>query len=76
MSGSGEQSLINMRDLALKTQASEGEKVTYGRTDEYLEPIAGVLENVLTSGAVPEILDEVETLAKCLTAKSSSCFYL
>ena len=41
-----------------------------------MEPIAGVLENVLTSGAVPEILEEVETLAKCLTAKSSSCFYL
>ena len=35
-----------------------------------------MLENVLTSGAVPEILEEVETLAKCLTAKSSSCFYL
>jgi hypothetical protein len=59
----------------LRSARSHGEDLKVDRTYEYLEPIAAVLENVLTSGA-PEILEQVDTLAKCLTARSSSCFYL
>lgn len=79
MNGENNSTLDHMPTTMLNqqtfTNVNYDEKKSYGRTDEYLEPIAGVLENVLTSQQ-PEILDQMETLAKCLTARSSSCFYL
>jgi hypothetical protein len=41
----------------------------------FIEPIAAVLENVLTTG-VDEMLDQVQYIAKSLTVKSCPCFYL
>ena len=43
--------------------------------DKYLEPIAGVLEYVLTSGG-DEILAQIQFIAKSLTIKSCACFHM
>ena len=43
--------------------------------NKYLEPIAAVLEYVLTSGG-DEIIEQIDYVAKSLTAKSCPCFHL
>lgn len=43
--------------------------------NRYLEPIAAVLEYVLTSGG-DHILEQIEFIAKSLTVKSCPCFHL
>ena len=45
------------------------------KINKYLEPIAAVLEYVLTSGG-DEILEQIEYIAKSLTVKSCPCFHL
>jgi hypothetical protein len=41
----------------------------------YLEPIAAVLENVMTTGG-EDVLDEIQYIAKSLAAKSCPCFHI
>ena len=43
--------------------------------NKYLEPIAGVLEYVLTSGGT-EVLSQIQFIAKSLTVKSCACFHI
>jgi len=43
--------------------------------NKYLEPIAGVLEYVLTSGGT-EVLNQIQYIAKSLTVKSCACFHI
>lgn len=43
--------------------------------NKYLQPIAGVLEYVLTSGG-DEILEQIQFIAKSLTVKSCACFHM
>ena len=43
--------------------------------NKYLEPIAAVLEYVLTSGG-DEIIEQIDYIAKSLTVKSCPCFHL
>ena len=42
---------------------------------KYLEPIAGVLEYVLTNGG-SEVLPQIQYLAKSLSVKSCACFHI
>jgi len=53
MNGENNSTLDHMPTTMLNqqtfTNVNYDEKKSYGRTDEYLEPISGVLENVLTS---------------------------
>ena len=50
----------------------DSQQVVYD-ISKYLEPIAAVLENVLTSGG-EEILNQIQYIAKSLTVKSCPCF--